>query len=181
MLRRFRTPADLQRFRDGPAPRRQELDSQERASCSCIESVEGSYSNRNPGGGHEPLTGTPAPQPDRLTWWSGVRPLDPDGRGQCVAGFRRAARSTLVSLRILLLWCSCRLLFQQSAERFVNSPVVDVWAPDVHSWYTTPNWRRRPVEKLRIYKAEIEFDALAQGDRFCPPELRTSPLSRAAE
>jgi len=49
--------------------------------------LEGATATATPVGGHEPLTGTPAPQPDRA-WLERVgRQLDPEPEANVVAGF----------------------------------------------------------------------------------------------
>ncbi|APD48968.1 proton extrusion protein PcxA [Synechococcus sp. CS-602] len=183
MLRRFRTALQIcSDFLDGPAPRRQELDSQELRQLQLIESVEGRYSNRTP---VAVMSRSPELLPRSLI---GVvervrRQLDPEAEANVVAGFRRRRDSTLVSLRILLLLVLVPLLFQQVSRTFVISPVVDRLAPDVPFLsYTKPQLEEAAVEKLRIYKAEIEFDALLKGDDLPSPELLHKALSsRAAE
>jgi hypothetical protein len=89
------------------------------------------------------------------------RQLDPEAEANVVAGFRRRRDSTLVSLRILLLLILVPVLVQQVSRTYVVSPLVDRFAPHYPFLsYPRPKLEERAVEKLRIFQAEIEFDAL---------------------
>ncbi len=182
MLRRFR--GALQICRDVLAdlrPRRHELDSQEQRQLQLIEVVESRYNTRT---GQPSLSRSPELLPRSLL--GAVervrRQLDPEAEASVVAGFRRRRDTTLVSLRILLLLVLVPLLLQQASRTFLISPLVDRLAPDVSFLsYTKPQLEEAAVEKLRIYKAEIEFDALLKGEELPNPEaLHKALATRAA-
>jgi len=98
-----------------------------------------------------------------------------------VAGFRRRRDSTLVSLRILLLLILVPVLVQQVSRTYIVSPLVDRFAPDnTFLTYPRPHLEERAVEKLRVYQAEIEFDALLEGKPLpSREELQTELAKRA--
>jgi hypothetical protein len=182
MLRRFRTALQIcTQFVDGLADRRQELDGQELRQLNLIESVEARYTNRAP---LPALSRTPDLLPRSLI---GVfdqvrRQLDPEAEASVVAGFRRRRDTTLVSLRILLLLILVPLLIQQASRTFLISPLVDRFAPDVPFLsYTKPQLEEEAVERLRIYRAEIEFDALLKGDELPSQEFLHKTLAARAE
>ena len=57
------------------------------------------------------------------------------------------------------------LLVQQVSRTYIISPAVDHFAPDLPFLsYPKPQLEEQAVEKLRVFKAEIEFDALLRGD-----------------
>jgi CemA family len=81
-----------------------------------------------------------------------------------VAGFRRRRDSTLVSLRILLLLILVPLLLQQVSRTYLVAPIIDRLAPEVPFLsYTKPQLQDDAVSKLRLYKEELEFNALLEG------------------
>lgn len=183
MLRRFRTALQICRdVLEDLRPRRHELDPQELRQFQLIESVTGRYENRS---GLPSLSRSPELLPRSLLGaLEGVRrQLDPEAEATVVAGFRRRRDSTLVSLRILLLLILVPLLMQQASRTFLISPLVDRFAPDVPFLsYPRPQLEEEAVEKLRIYKAEIEFDALLKGRELPSPEEMHNVLAeRAAE
>lgn len=90
--------------------------------------------------------------------------LDPDAEVNLLEGFRRRRDATLVSLRILLLLVLVPLLVQQLSRSLVVSPLVDRFAPDTPFLsYPKPALEEEAVEKLRVFKEEVEFDALLRG------------------
>lgn len=183
MLRRFRSAQQIIRQSlEDLRERRHEFDAQELRQFQLIEAVEARYSHRAPLPG---LSRSPELLPRSLI---GVvervrRQLDPQAEASFVAGFRRRRDSTLVSLRILLLLILVPLLMQQASRTFVISPLVDRFAPHVPFLsYTKPQLEEAAVEKLRIYKAEIEFDALLKGGEIPTPQVLHDALAkRAAE
>ena len=89
-----------------------------------------------------------------------------------MAGFRRRRDSTLSSLRILLLLVLVPLLVQQMSSTYVFGPAVERLSPELSFLsYPKPKLEEEAVEKLRVYKEELEFDALLKG---------VEPLSGAA-
>ncbi len=183
MMRRFRSSLELCRqVVEELQPRRHELDPQELRQFQLIETVEGRYSNRKP---LSTLTRSPELLPRSLMGLMEKvrRQLDPQAEATVVAGFRRRRDSTLVSLRILLLLVLVPLMVQQASRTFVISPLVDRFAPDVaFLTYPKPQLEEAAVEKLRVYKAELEFDALLKGEDLPDPVAMHKALaSRAAE
>jgi hypothetical protein len=183
MMRRFRSSLELCRqVVEELQPRRHELDHQELRQFQLIETVEGRYSNRKP---VSTLTRSPELLPRSLMGLMErvKRQLDPQAEATVVAGFRRRRDSTLVSLRILLLLVLVPLLMQQASRTFVISPLVDRFAPDVpFLTYPKPQLEEAAVEKLRVYKAELEFDALLKGqDLPDPATMHKALASRAVE
>ena len=107
--------------------------------------------------------------------------LAPGGETATVEGFRRRRDSTLVSLRILLLLVVVPLLFQQFSRPLLVSPLVDRIAPSVPViMYTRGALEERAVEKLRIYKEELEFEALLRGEAVPSIEDMQSSLRKKA-
>jgi hypothetical protein len=165
VLRRFRAALQVCRqAREVLAPYRQELAGQELRQFQLIDTLTARYSgsreelpalSRSP----EMLPRSIASVVDQVR-----RQLDPDAEASVVAGFRRRRDSTLVSLRILLLLILVPVLVQQVSRAYVVSPLVDRFAPDnAFLTYPRPKLEERAVEKLRLYQAEIEFDALLKG------------------
>ncbi|OOV34165.1 proton extrusion protein PcxA [Candidatus Synechococcus spongiarum] len=108
--------------------------------------------------------------------------LAPGAEAATVAGFRRQRDSTLVSLRILLLLVLMPLLFQQFSRTLLVGPLVDRIAPVVPViMYTRGTLEERAVEKLRIYKEELEFEALLRGEAVPSIEDMQSSLRRKAD
>ena len=141
-----------------------------------VEDVVGAY--HEPGAGNtgrdSGLSQAPEMVPRSLLgFFSRIRSrLAPGGEAATVEGFRRRRDSTLVSLRILLLLVVVPLLFQQFSRTLLVGPLVNRVAPAVPViMYTRGKLEERAVEKLRIYKEELEFEALLRGRR-CRP-LRT--------
>jgi hypothetical protein len=183
ILRRFRAALQVcQQALERIAPYRQELAGQELRQLQLIESVVDRYTGRRP---LPSLSRSPEVLPRSLI---GVvdsvrRQLDPGAEANVVAGFRRRRDSTLVSLRILLLLVLVPVLVQQVSRTYLVSPLVDRYAP--HSAFLTyprPKLEERAVERLRVYQAEIEFDALLH-DRPVPSreELHALLTERARE
>jgi hypothetical protein len=186
------TQAQIQRrFRSGLAlcrdliasleSSRAEFDPQELRQLQLIESVVRRYS----GGGSNSLSRRPDPLPRSLLGvFDNVRnQLDPEAEASVVAGFRRRRDSTLVSLRILLLLVLVPLLLQQVTRSYLISPLVDRYASDVSFLsYTKPRLEEKAVEKLRLYREELEFAALIEGrEQPSTEELRERLTERAAE
>ncbi|MFY8148166.1 MAG: proton extrusion protein PcxA [Prochlorococcaceae cyanobacterium] len=183
VLRRFRAALQVCRTSlDQIEPHRQELAGQELRQVQLIETVVGRYSGRP-----APLptiTRSPEVLPRSLL---GVvdqvrRQLDPEAEASVLAGFRRRRDSTLVSLRILLLLILVPVLVQQVSRAYVVSPLVDRFAPDnAFLTYPKPQLEERAVEKLRVYQAEIEFDALLKGEELPSREELHNQLQKRAE
>ncbi|MFM7086127.1 MAG: proton extrusion protein PcxA [Cyanobium sp.] len=173
LLRRFRAALQVCRQTlEQLQPYRQELSGQELRQIQLVEAVAGRYDERRrelPS-----ISRTPEVLPRTLL---GVvdqvrRQLDPEAEASVVAGFRRRRDSTLVSLRILLLLILVPILMQQFSHTYVVAPLVDRLSPD-HPFvsYPRPQLEEKAVQKLRIYQAEIEFEAL----------LRDEPLPNREE
>ncbi|MFM7753797.1 MAG: proton extrusion protein PcxA [Cyanobium sp.] len=111
------------------------------------------------------------------------RQLDPEAEADALAGFRRRRDSTLVSLRILLLLILVPLLVQQISRNYVMGPLVDHYAPvSAFISYPKPHLEEKAVEKLRVFKAEVEFAALLEGKPLpSPEELQQQLAERARE
>jgi hypothetical protein len=111
------------------------------------------------------------------------RQLDPEAEADALAGFRRRRDSTLVSLRILLLLILVPLLGQQVSRTYVMAPLVDHYAPvSAFISYPKPHLEEKAVEKLRVFKAEVEFAALLEGKPLpSPEELQLQLADRARE
>ncbi|MCP9926957.1 proton extrusion protein PcxA [Cyanobium sp. CH-040] len=109
------------------------------------------------------------------------RQLDPQAEANLLEGFRRRRDATLVSLRILLLLVLVPLLMQQLSRSLVVSPLVDRLAPDTpFLTYPRPALEEAAVEQLRVYKEEVEFDALLRGRPVPQPEEMHSLLAERA-
>ncbi len=163
-------------------PYRKELTGQELRQFQLIETVVDRYEgNRRP---LPSLSRSPEVLPRSLI---GVvdqvrRQLDPDAENAVVAGFRRRRDSTLVSLRILLLLILVPVLVQQVSRTYVVAPLVDRFAPDrAFLTYPKPQLEERAVEKLRVYRAEIEFDALLHDRPLPSREELQELLSKRAQ
>ncbi len=110
------------------------------------------------------------------------RQLDPDAEVNLLEGFRRRRDSTLVSLRILLLLVLVPLLVQQLSRSLVVSPLVDRFAPEApFLTYPKPALEEQAVEKLRVFKEEVEFDALLRGKPIPEREQLQAMLTERAE
>jgi hypothetical protein len=184
ILRRFRAAMQVcQQALEKILPYRKELAGQELRQLQLIEAVMDRYgSSRRP---LPSLSRSPEVLPRSLI---GVvdqvrRQLDPEAEASVVAGFRRRRDSTLVSLRILLLLILIPVLIQQVSRTYVVSPLIDHFAPhNAFLTYPKPLLEEKAVEKLRVYQAEIEFDALLH-DKPLPSreELHTLLTDRARE
>lgn len=111
------------------------------------------------------------------------RQLDPEAEVSLLEGFRRRRDATLVSLRILLLLVLVPLLIQQLSRTLLVSPLVDRLAPDTPFLsYPKPALEEAAVEKLRVFKEEVEFDALLRGRPVPDPaEMQSLLAERARE
>ncbi len=184
MLRRFRTALQICRDTlEGLEQHRAELDAQEQRQLHLIEVVTARY-GRNPSS-LPAMSRAPEMLPRSLLGvFDGMRrQLDPEAEASVVAGFRRRRDSTLVSLRILLLLVLVPLLVQQLSRSLVISPMVDRFAPDVAFLsFTKPQLEEKAVERLRVFKAELEFDALLKGrEPYTNEEMHERLTDRAKE
>ena len=110
------------------------------------------------------------------------RQLDSASEETLVAGFRRRRDSTLISLRLVLLLILVPLMVQQISRTYLISPVVDRLSPDLGFLsYPKEALEARSVEKLRIYKEEIEFEALINGVETPTGEAMRGMLKDKAE
>ena len=183
LLRRFRAALEVCRQSlDALQPHRSELASQELRQFQLIQTVVNRYEARR-----IPLPAisrSPEVLPRSLL---GVvnqvrRQLDPEAEANVVAGFRRRRDSTLVSLRILLLLVLVPVLIQQISRTYVVSPIVDRLAPDnAFLTYPKPQLEERAAEKLRLYREEIEFDAVLNGKPLPSAEELHLQLSERAK
>ncbi len=184
LLRRFRAALSVCRQAlDAVEPHRAELAGQELRQLQLIEAVVARYdANRRV---LPSISRTPEVLPRSLL---GVvdqvrRQLDPEAEANVVAGFRRRRDSTLVSLRILLLLILVPVLVQQVSRTYIVSPLVDRFAPEsAFLTYPKPHLEEKAVEKLRVFQAEIEFDALLKGEALpTREELQARLADRAQE
>ncbi len=183
LLRRFRAALEICRQSlDALLPHRGELAGQELRQFQLIQTVVNRYELRR-----TPLPAisrAPEVLPRSLL---GVvnqvrRQLDPEAEANVVAGFRRRRDSTLVSLRILLLLVLVPVLMQQVSRTYVVSPIVDRFAPDnAFLTYPKPQLEERAAEKLRLYREEIEFDAVLNGRPLPTAEQLHLQLSERAK
>ena len=183
VLRKFRVAINVCRTAlDQLEYQRAQLDPQELRQLQLIESVVNRYSPKRVSGAPT-MTREPDPLPRSLL---GVfdkvrRQLNPAGEATLVAGFRRRRDSTLISLKVLLLLILVPLLVQQVSRTYIISPAVDRFAPDLPFLsYPKPQLEEQAVEKLRVYKAEIEFDALLRGDSIPSQEELQQQLGKKA-
>ena len=166
ILRRFRTALNICRSSKAAIePKRGQLDVQELRQLQLIETVVARYA---PGRSSQrgKISRDPEPLPRSLLslFDSMRRQLDPSSEEPLVAGFRRRRAPTLISLRLVLLLILVPLMVQQISRTYLISPVVDRLAPDLGFLsYPKDGLEARSVEKLRIYKEEIEFEALLSG------------------
>ena len=174
ILRRFRVALQICRSSlVALEPNRAQLDPQELRQLQLIETVLARYANKRSSAGSGMST-APEPLPRSLLGFfdSVRRQLDPSSEESVVAGFRRRRDSTLSSLRILLLLVLVPLLVQQMSSTYVFGPAVERLSPELSFLsYPKPKLEEEAVEKLRVYKEELEFDALLKG---------VEPLSGAA-
>ena len=166
ILRRFRTALNICRSSKAAIEsKRGQLDVQELRQLQLIETVVARYA---PGRSSQrgKISRDPEPLPRSLLslFDSMRRQLDPSSEETLVAGFRRRRDSTLISLRLVLLLILVPLIVQQISRTYLISPVVDRLAPDLGFLsYPKDGLEARSVEKLRVYKEEIEFEALLSG------------------
>ena len=166
ILRRFRTALNICRSSKAAVePKRGQLDVQELRQLQLIETVVARYM---PGRASQrgKISKDPEPLPRSLLslFDSMRRQLDPASEETLVAGFRHRRDSTLISLRLVLLLILVPLMVQQISRTYLISPVVDHLSPDLGILsYPKDELEARSVEKLRIYKEEIEFEALLNG------------------
>ncbi|MFO7629796.1 MAG: proton extrusion protein PcxA [Prochlorococcaceae cyanobacterium] len=165
ILRRFRAALQVcNQSLERLEPKRAEFSGQDLRQLQLIESVVSRYSPTR--SSQTALTRSPEMLPRSLL---GVfdqvrRQLDPEAEASLVAGFRRRRDSTLVSLRILLLLILVPILVQQVSRTYLVSPLVNRFEPDyAFLSYPRPNLEERAVERLRVFQAEVEFDALLKG------------------
>nr|AUG32202.1 proton extrusion protein PcxA [Paulinella longichromatophora] len=183
LLRKFRLAlSNCRETLEYIEPRRVQLDIQGLRQLQLIETVMARYERRR---AIPTISRAPDPLPRSLL---GVvdqlrRQLDPAAEASLVAGFRRRRDSTLVSLKVLLLLVLVPLLVQQISRSYLITPMVDRFAPEVPFLsYTKPQLEEEAVEKLRVYKAEIEFDALLRGeDVLTLEELHQALAAKAGE
>ena len=184
ILRKFRAGLNVCRTSlDKLEPVRGQFDTQELRQLQLIETVVSRYSPRRVAASPT-MSRDPDPLPRSLL---GVvdrmrRQLDPTAEATLVAGFRRRRDSTLISLKVLLLLILVPLLIQQTSRTYLISPMVDRFAPDLpFLTYPKPQLEEEAVEKLRVFKAEIEFDALLKGKAIPTQEELQQALATKAE
>jgi hypothetical protein len=74
------------------------------------------------------------------------------------------------------------VLVQQISRTYIVSPLVDRFAPEsAFLTYPKPHLEEKAVEKLRVFQAEIEFDALLKGDALPSREELQSRLAGRAQ
>ena len=165
-------------------PNRGQFDTQELRQLQLIESVVSRYAAKR-SGSRTSISRAPDPLPRSLIglFDSVRRQLDPSSEQNVVAGFRRRRNSTLVSLRVLLLLVLVPLLVQQVAGTYLISPAVDRWSPELpFLTYPKPQLEEKAAEQLRVYRQELEFAALLEGDEpLQQDELRKKLTTKAQE
>lgn len=183
LLRRFRAAlAVCRQALDSVEPHRAELAGQELRQVQLIEAVVARYDASRRA--LPSISRSPEVLPRSLI---GVvdqvrRQLDPEAEANVVAGFRRRRDSTLVSLRILLLLILVPVLVQQVSRTYIVSPLVDRFAPESpFLTYPKPHLEEKAVEKLRVFQAEIEFDALLKGQTLPTREELQARLTERAQ
>ena len=185
ILRKFRTALEICRASlTTLKANRSQLDMQELRQLQLIETVVARYQSRRSSGlGRQSAAPDPLPRSLLGVFDSVRRQLDPSSEESVVAGFRRRRDSTLVSLRILLLLVLVPLLIQQVSGTYLIAPAIERFSPQLSFLnYPKPQLEEHAVEKLRIYKEEVEFEALLKGEP--PPTsdvLMQMLASRAAE
>jgi hypothetical protein len=184
ILRKFRAAINVCRTSlDKLEYQRAQFDTQELRQLQLIESVVNRYSPRRAASAPT-ISRAPDPLPRSLLGIFDTlrRQLNPAAEATLVAGFRRRRDSTLISLKVLLLLILVPLLVQQVSRTYIISPAVDHFAPDLPFLsYPKPQLEEQAVEKLRVFKAEIEFDALLRGDSIPSQEELQQKLSAKAE
>ena len=185
ILRKFRTALEICRSTlELLKEQRPQLDVQELRQLQLIEGVVDRYApRRSPGLGRQSAPPDPLPRSLLGVFDSVRRQLDPASEESVVAGFRRRRDSTLVSLRILLLLVLVPLLIQQVSGTYLIAPALEHFSPQLSFLSESkPQLEERAVEQLRVYKEELEFEALLKGED--PPrseQLVQKLTQRAAE
>ena len=185
ILRKFRTALEICRSTlELLKEQRPQLDVQELRQLQLIEGVVDRYApRRSPGLGRQSAPPDPLPRSLLGVFDSVRRQLDPASEETVVAGFRRRRDSTLVSLRILLLLVLVPLLIQQVSGTYLIAPALEHFSPQLSFLSESkPQLEERAVEQLRVYKEELEFEALLKGED--PPssdQLVQKLTQRAAE
>ncbi|MFM7314152.1 MAG: proton extrusion protein PcxA [Cyanobium sp.] len=182
VIRRFRAALQVCRATlDKVEPYRQELSGQEIRQIQLVEVVVSRYDDKR--AALPAISRSPEVLPRSLL---GVvdqvrRQLDPEAEASVVAGFRRRRDSTLVSLRILLLLILVPILVQQISREYIVSPLIDRLPTD-HALitYARPELNEKAVQKLRLYQAELEFDALINDEPLPTREQMQSRLNQRA-
>ena len=185
ILRKFRTALEICRSTlELLKEQRPQLDVQELRQLQLIEGVVDRYApRRSPGLGRQSAPPDPLPRSLLGVFDSVRRQLDPASEESVVAGFRRRRDSTLVSLRILLLLVLVPLLIQQVSGTYLIAPALEHFSPQLSFLSESkPQLEERAVEQLRIYKEELEFEALLKGEDPPSSEQLVQKLTqRAAE
>lgn len=182
ILRRFKAALQVCRQTlEQVEPYRQELSGQEMRQIQLVEAVASRYDDKR----SELPTISRSPEVLPRTLLGVVdqvrRQLDPEAEASVVAGFRRRRDSTLVSLRLVLLLILVPILMQQFSRAYIVSPLVDRLSPD-HPFvsYPRPQLEEKAVQKLRIYQAEIEFEALLRNEPLPSREQMQQQLNQRA-
>lgn len=185
ILRKFRTALEICRStQELLKEQRPQLDVQELRQLQLIEGVVDRYApRRSPGLGRQSAPPDPLPRSLLGVFDSVRRQLDPASEESVVAGFRRRRDSTLVSLRILLLLVLVPLLIQQVSGTYLIAPALEHFSPQLSFLSESkPQLEERAVEQLRVYKEELEFEALLKGEDPPSSEQLVQKLTqRAAE
>ena len=185
ILRKFRTALEICRSTlELLKEQRPQLDVQELRQLQLIEGVVDRYApRRSPGLGRQSAPPDPLPRSLLGVFDSVRRQLDPASEESVVAGFRRRRDSTLVSLRILLLLVLVPLLIQQVSGTYLIAPALEHFSPQLSFLSESkPQLEERAVEQLRVYKEELEFEALLKGEDPPSSEQLVQKLTqRAAE
>jgi len=185
ILRKFRTALEICRSTlELLKEQRPQLDVQELRQLQLIEGVVDRYApRRSPGLGRQSAPPDPLPRSLLGVFDSVRRQLDPASEESVVAGFRRRRDSTLVSLRILLLLVLVPLLIQQVSGTYLIAPALEHFSPQLSFLSESkPQLEERAVEQLRVYKEELEFEALLKSEDPPSSEQLVQKLTqRAAE
>ena len=185
ILRKFRTALEICRSTlELLKEQRPQLDVQELRQLQLIEGVVDRYApRRSPALGRQSAPPDPLPRSLLGVFDSVRRQLDPASEESVVAGFRRRRDSTLVSLRILLLLVLVPLLIQQVSGTYLIAPALEHFSPQLSFLSESkPQLEERAVEQLRVYKEELEFEALLKGEDPPSSEQLVQKLTqRAAE
>ena len=185
ILRKFRTALEICRSTlELLKQQHPQLDVQELRQLQLIEGVVDRYApRRSPGLGRQSAPPDPLPRSLLGVFDSVRRQLDPASEESVVAGFRRRRDSTLVSLRILLLLVLVPLLIQQVSGTYLIAPALEHFSPQLSFLSESkPQLEERAVEQLRVYKEELEFEALLKGEDPPSSEQLVQKLTqRAAE